>query len=440
MTGQVCDNCAVYGWNKVEDKSTLRCSQCKVFFYCSVECQKEHFWKVHRKYCKILAGKRTAPNAEHNAATCEACNMKNGINGCAFNNPYITPVLKASTIQMELMDGSLHIVNNPFPILGKSQTRTEQTIAMLQKILHKMLLTNHPITKTHQEQLRQLGRKLSEARIDIHNKMLSCNDENKIVGQNRSFLKTITDFVKILQVLRNPCDDIQDLWNIFNLLTGYIWNTSNMLRLESLQKVSITEYPEKYMAIVQQNNPNKYFTNLDQLLTVLMTESVSYSSMVNIWKQQFSNETQCDNCGQGYNVCAWKWGKKCCSADVCMEKMFKLYNEIDLVIGAVLAKLNMYYCDYCFKIDNVAGHRCNDCRAKFYCQKSCQRLDWKDSHKTLCEGTKKDQQKKKKGRSGRRRGGKTALAEWAVRQNGNFVRDESMKDLISKLHTELLVI
>ena len=50
-----CTNCEVYGWKQPEGKVTLRCTGCKLFFYCSKECQQEHWKKTHRQHCKHLA-------------------------------------------------------------------------------------------------------------------------------------------------------------------------------------------------------------------------------------------------------------------------------------------------------------------------------------------------------------------------------------------------
>ena len=41
-----CTNCLVYNWKQKEGKVTLRCSGCKIFFYCSKECQEEHWRKT----------------------------------------------------------------------------------------------------------------------------------------------------------------------------------------------------------------------------------------------------------------------------------------------------------------------------------------------------------------------------------------------------------
>ena len=45
----------MYNWKQKEGKITLRCTGCKIFFYCSKECQEEHWKKTHRLHCKHLS-------------------------------------------------------------------------------------------------------------------------------------------------------------------------------------------------------------------------------------------------------------------------------------------------------------------------------------------------------------------------------------------------
>ena len=63
---QACTNCCVYAWENTEDPATLqRCSRCKVVLYCGLSCQKEHWVKVHKAYCKVLSGDKKAPQSLH---------------------------------------------------------------------------------------------------------------------------------------------------------------------------------------------------------------------------------------------------------------------------------------------------------------------------------------------------------------------------------------
>ena len=68
-----CANCEVYQWKQQEDKITLRCGGCKIFFYCSKECQEEHWKKTHRQHCTHLSRlKEIEPNTMNNDLGCRA--------------------------------------------------------------------------------------------------------------------------------------------------------------------------------------------------------------------------------------------------------------------------------------------------------------------------------------------------------------------------------
>ena len=73
-TSPFCVNCDNYGWDQPSDKSKIkRCSNCKVMSYCSPECQKEHWKKVHKDHCKYLSGKRVQSSTVHHHSVCRYC-------------------------------------------------------------------------------------------------------------------------------------------------------------------------------------------------------------------------------------------------------------------------------------------------------------------------------------------------------------------------------
>ena len=69
-----CRNCNIFGWKQPDDRSSLqRCTRCKLVWYCSKQCQKEHWYNAHKHHCKYLALKKVLPNAKHDDATCLVC-------------------------------------------------------------------------------------------------------------------------------------------------------------------------------------------------------------------------------------------------------------------------------------------------------------------------------------------------------------------------------
>ena len=69
-----CANCLVFEWDQPDLKrSPLKvCKGCNKIYYCSRECQEEHWRKVHRKQCKLFSGAEPGKDL-HNRETCSQC-------------------------------------------------------------------------------------------------------------------------------------------------------------------------------------------------------------------------------------------------------------------------------------------------------------------------------------------------------------------------------
>ena len=94
-----CANCIIYDWEQEEDRSLIQCcAKCKLMLYCSKQCQKEHWYNVHKFQCKYLAKLKVYPQSVHDEATCpnckeeaetgweEMCRPDNPVLGCLFEN------------------------------------------------------------------------------------------------------------------------------------------------------------------------------------------------------------------------------------------------------------------------------------------------------------------------------------------------------------------
>ena len=66
-----CFNCMKF--NDGDSVKLSRCSKCKIAFYCSTLCMKEHWYKVHGKHCKYLAGEEKMVGADHDGKKCKVC-------------------------------------------------------------------------------------------------------------------------------------------------------------------------------------------------------------------------------------------------------------------------------------------------------------------------------------------------------------------------------
>ena len=53
-----CVNCEVYNWSQkmCDPDVLLPCTKCSTLLYCSKDCRKEHWVKVHMHHCAALVG------------------------------------------------------------------------------------------------------------------------------------------------------------------------------------------------------------------------------------------------------------------------------------------------------------------------------------------------------------------------------------------------
>ena len=83
-----CDNCNTFAWKQPVDKSIIkRCRRCELFWYCSDQCQKEHWHNAHKHHCKYLAEKKVLANAKHNDNTCLVCKEEKSIGKKDISKP-----------------------------------------------------------------------------------------------------------------------------------------------------------------------------------------------------------------------------------------------------------------------------------------------------------------------------------------------------------------
>ena len=68
------DTC--YNCMRCNDGDTMklsRCSKCKLAFYCSTLCKKEHWYTTHSKHCKVLSGDEKKDGTVHDSRKCKIC-------------------------------------------------------------------------------------------------------------------------------------------------------------------------------------------------------------------------------------------------------------------------------------------------------------------------------------------------------------------------------
>ena len=137
---KTCFNCVYNWWGQPEDRNTIqRCAKCKLVSYCSKECQKEHWMKVHKKHCKYLAEEKVMPLSMHEEANCTGCKKQkvtgraelskpdNPVLGCHLSNHSQPHVFSEDGVSLET--GPL-----PFPLgemSGHFSTKVDATLSLM---------------------------------------------------------------------------------------------------------------------------------------------------------------------------------------------------------------------------------------------------------------------------------------------------------------------
>ena len=158
---KTCYNCLNYGWKQTDDKSTIKqCNRCKLAFYCSKQCQKEHWHKLHKKQCKYLAEVKVLPLSKHDEAACLMCKGAKDVS--QPGSPVLPCTLSVAHQAMMKTRMSFDLLAFPLPEMsGKFPTKAEATVTIMMQILLKMKLVWHPgwmiNTKLAEEQYRVLS-------------------------------------------------------------------------------------------------------------------------------------------------------------------------------------------------------------------------------------------------------------------------------------------
>ena len=395
-------------------------------------CQKEHWTKVHRHHCKYFSGKKTPVGIEHDPATCPFClegeeNVKRPDNpkyGCLVKFiPHPGPSTLKTLMGMKLKNkqGELVPVQSPFSWLSTSanSSRIEHTIFVMLNVLCKMHLTRHKITLKYPEEVDNLfcvlhnaGAKCKEIAITYPRSAwpvqmwypVFC----KYMPEAGPFLNKIREDQRI-----SSFKDPFDLWDIFELLAGFLNNRPDLL-IKTIHKIPLESYPREVRVLLEKIDIDQQYLIWDQVLAALEDQLVPYSKLVEIFMMD-ETRRRCGGCKRETRVqmikthrsldagremkpfiCQWlSGGYVCCRNKACCRKVISRYlREYELLLDAFCAKgTSAFNCDQCFRRCEKV-HRCTGCWTKVYCSQECLDKDWEVVHKEVCN-LEEDPKKKK---------------------------------------------
>ena len=448
-----CANCTVYNWSGVPEESRMSCKQCKAVHYCSKECQKEHWIKVHKKHCKYLAGQKVVPNSR----TCSLCDDEMRIGKSALSRPsnpnygcyvqfsfpqrnqYSRHTEVVMGVNRPIKNGGTMIAQLPFEVTGRLLTRPEQVLSLMQSILYKMHITKHKIVRQLPVDMKQLTGILAVTRGKIWNITMILPTNNLSLNLQRNtlvfmietgFLYIIEDVIKKSDVKGKKSNvdrnDPFNLWNIFLLLSHMMMSLAFTTSKKIMEKVSEREYLEEHRDLIKRIDVEAHTIMLDSVLTTLSTTLVPYSRLVEIVCGG-SREQNCSYCGEQTTIMLvagsleqtgtesfvcdmfklFSCGKIRCSIKIMQQYCRDQANSI-YVLKKTYEKLKKFRCDNCFLICRKS-HRCKTCLTKLYCSRDCLTEDWDLVHKNIC--TERGEERKVKGETRRRaEEGETGMA------------------------------
>jgi len=442
-----CHNCNTFGWKQPEDRSTIkRCSRCELFWYCSDQCQKEHWHNAHKHHCKYLAEKKVLPNAKHNDDTCLVCKeeTKAGKKNISKSSNTVLPCYMSTTNQKFMnipkniaVDGTPqcdYMLAKPLgEMTGVYLSKVDETFALMMRVLVKMKKTKHIIWSTRKPGAEEMFSILGVVREnEWWCQMTTKPGSNKHNGVSFDEHESVQfiDALKDVDTLVFSSPDL--LWITFKILFSFSYGSMN---------VSGSLFVD-YMGASGSGMPNvieeirmthaKFLKLWEDVLDKMKEGLVPMITLVDVLCEGVP-ERQCFECGvqvtvqaivvlhgsynhyPGIPVLMFGTGLafSLCGKDNCYQSFVRgPFAEARRQMLAVNRRLQWEYggefCDYCGGIgQKVRSHRCAKCKTKVYCGVECLNKD--KVHLMLCkEG---ETRKMKPSSESRREEGKKALED-----------------------------
>ena len=352
-----CANCALYNWKQKEGKITLRCSGCKIFFYCSKDCQEEHWKKTHRQHCKHLT--KLKVEAE--------CKSKQDLDH-----------------DLELLSS---LTSNP-------EDRTERVVKVMQGLLEKIIDATD--SAAQMVEIEDVAANLLNMRLKIYgNRLLNPKKTHHLVVNNG-----FSDF------MTTPSSDESD--TLKNLKTlNLLFVQLGLIKLDQVLKSPEKSLPPAWRETSRKVREGPFLMVVDKILEALEDQEIPHSELVDI-ASGGNLEQNCTVCQKEITVtrmwypeaeggatlpvtasvylCPLEGVVFFCGSLDCMENYLERlsFGMWGTVLLSTLAKLEPTRCDFCFLCAPLTEVHRSLCKTKNYCSKICRRAD-NDFHKVCCE-------------------------------------------------------
>ena len=300
-----CANCKAFKWKQVDPTISplKRCTGCYKIFYCSKECQEEHWHKVHRRHCKYFSGKKTLEESDlHNKETCVRCIKQEAAGRKVFkegNPTYIClfdPILNSNNLAKA--DSSIR-EKYPMPSRESCSTRLKRIFDVLQTLLLKIKVTKQPIFHLYPNEMELIAYDLDVMRTAIFSFAA-------VFPRNYPFIHQVNlgDLSKLLTAdLRSvSARDPYQMWTTLLMVFDRLFDVG-MIEMDRVIKNPEQCLPKKQrkMSDMVRGCASAYFRVVDQILDALEQQLVSQEDLAAI-ACEGNLQRACSTCGKEVTI------------------------------------------------------------------------------------------------------------------------------------------
>ena len=333
-------------------------------YYCSKECQVEHWRKVHRRHCRYISGEKGLEGTVvHQKETCSHCIMGEAAGLALYkeNNPNY--ICTFDRMNYALMQSQLWC---PVPLVRPAECRVERLVDLLQRLLLKIKLTEHPVSQLYPGHIDLIRDELCALRLKLYTERVIYpgNYQNPVDNRRLSNLLT-SDLIRV-----GPSGRFQ-MWQTF-LMVEELLHWVVTIEAEGMIKNPQKSLPKDQRQMSLRVKNSSYLKLTDKVLDVLEKRVVSHSDLATILCDD-NLQRVCSSCKRDITIRGFSFNGVrdsrlpvvvlspaqdnlySCGAKVCEEKMGDeaQLQAWSVSVCAVISQLLPTSCDYCFLLPPV---------------------------------------------------------------------------------------
>lgn len=368
LLNQICVNCNLFEWRQPDTKTSplKRCTGCRKVYYCSKECQVEHWRKVHKRHCKFFSGENgLGGTVAHQKETCNHCILGEAAGEAVYKETNPNYICTFDKINSILMQSQLWC---PVPLAaGPAENRVERLLDLLQRLLLKIKLTKQPVSQLYPKEIDLIENELCALRRSLYADRVVCpgNYTNPINSNRVTKLILNSGLTKVAPSGRFH------MWQTFLMVTDLLcWvviiETEGMIK--NVQKI----LPKDQSLMSQRVKKSLYLKLTDKVLDALEKRVVSHSDLAAFVCDE-NLERACTSCKKDITIRGFSHfgvrdsrlpvvvlspaqdGLFSCGSKACEEKMGEgtELNAWQVSVCAIVSQLLPTTCDYCFLLAPV---------------------------------------------------------------------------------------